>query len=90
MSEAVRAFIAKLPPGDGRVGCNYLLFAFNRGVEKDMDLAEFEREVAKIAKTSTVYGRRFIDNVDPKGVRAVYLDSFTPGSTPCSELAPLK
>jgi hypothetical protein len=91
MSEAIRAFIAKLPPGDGRVGCNYLLFAFNRGVEKDMELPEFEREVAKVTKTSTVYGRRFIDGVDVKGVRAVYLESFTPRSVPpCSELAPQK
>jgi hypothetical protein len=72
----VKDFLAKLPAGDDRVGCNYLWFAFEHNHPLAISLEEFEAAAARVWKTSTVYGVRFIEGVDAKEVRRFYLSVF--------------
>jgi hypothetical protein len=76
LDEEVRDFLAKLPAGDDRVGCNYLWFAFEHDHPIAITLAEFEAAAARVWKTSMVYGVRFIEGVDAKEVRRFYLSVF--------------
>ena len=72
----VKDFLAKLPAGDDRVGCNYLWFAFEHNHPLAISLEEFEAAVARVAPTSKVYGRLFVDGVDAKEVTRFYLSVF--------------
>jgi hypothetical protein len=76
LDEEVKEFLAKLPAGDDRVGCNYLWFAFEHDHPIAITLAEFEAASARVWKTSMVYGVRFIEGVDAKEVRRFYLEVF--------------
>jgi hypothetical protein len=72
----VRDFLSKLPAGGTRVGCNYIWFAFEHRRVEPCSLEEFEAAVARVAQTSTVYGRLFVEGVDAAEVRRVYLEVF--------------
>ena len=72
----VRDFLAKLPAGDDRVGCNYIWFAFEHHRTEPCSLGEFEAAVARLAPTSRVYGRLFVEGVDAAEVRRFYLSVF--------------
>ena len=76
LDEEVREFLAKLPAGEDRVGCNYLWFAFEHDHPIAITLGEFEAAAARVWKTSMVYGVRFIEDVDAKEVRRFYLEVF--------------
>lgn len=71
-----RDFLAKLPAGADRVGCNYLQFAFERSQPEPISLEEFEAAVARVAPTSKVYGRLFVEGVDAAGVMSFYRECF--------------
>jgi hypothetical protein len=72
----VRDFLAKLPAGGNRVGCNYIWFAFEHQRTEPCSLEEFESAVARVAPTSTVYGRLFVEGVDAAEVKRIYLEVF--------------
>jgi len=72
----VKDFLAKLPAGDDRVGCNYIWFAFEHHRTDPCSLEEFEAAVARVAPTSKVYGRLFVEGVDAAEVRRFYLSVF--------------
>jgi len=76
LDEEVRDFLAKIPAGDDRVGCNYIQFAFEHHRTEPCSLEEFEAAVARVAPTSKVYGRLFVEGVDAAEVRRVYLSVF--------------
>jgi hypothetical protein len=69
-------FVSRLPAGTDRVGCNYLRFAFERSQPESVSLEDFEAAVSRVAPTSNVYGRLFIEGVDAKEVRRFYLSVF--------------
>lgn len=72
----VRDFLAKLPAGGNRVGCNYIWFAFEHHRDEPCSLEEFEAAVARVAPTSKVYGRLFVEGVDAAEVKRFYLEVF--------------
>lgn len=72
----VKDFLAKLPTGDDRVGCNYLWFAFEHDHPIAISLEEFEAAANRVWKTSLVYGIRFVEGVDAKEVTRFYLSVF--------------
>jgi hypothetical protein len=76
LDEEVKDFLAKLPAGDDRVGCNYIQFAFEHRRTEPCSLEEFEAAVARVAPTSTVYGRLFVEGVDAAGVMSFYRECF--------------
>jgi hypothetical protein len=76
LDEEVRDFLAKLPAGEDRVGCNYIWFAFEHHRTEPCSLEDFEAAAARVAQTSTVYGRLFVEGIDAAEVRRVYLEVF--------------
>lgn len=72
----VMDFLAKLPAGGNRVGCNYIWFAFEHQRTESCSLEEFEAAVARAASTSKVYDRLFVEGVDAAEVRRFYLSVF--------------
>ena len=72
----VKDFLAKLPAGEDRVGCNYLRFAFEHDHPTAISLEEFEAAANRVWKTSLVYGVRFVEGVDAKEVTRFYLSVF--------------
>jgi hypothetical protein len=76
LDTAVADFVSRLPKGEGHVGCNYLWFAFEHDHPVIVSLEDFEASAARVTETSTVYGRRFIEGVDPMGVKSFYLGVF--------------
>lgn len=72
----VRDFLAKLPAGGNRVGCNYIWFAFEHHRTDPCSMEEFEAAVARVAPTSRVYGRLFVEGVDAVGVMSFYRECF--------------
>lgn len=75
LDTAVAEFVSRLPKGDGHVGCNYLCYAFER-THWWVSLEDFEAAASRVTQTSAIYGRQFIEGVDPEGVRAMYLECF--------------
>lgn len=76
LDTAVAGFVSHLPAGTDRVGCNYLQFAFERSQPEPISLEEFEAAVARVAPTSKVYGRLFVEGVDAAGVLSFYRECF--------------
>lgn len=73
----VKDFLAKLPAGGDRVGCNYLWFAFVHPRVEPCSIEEFEAAAARVAPTSKVYGRLFVEGVNAAEVRRFYLSVFS-------------
>lgn len=72
----VAEFLGRIPAGDGRIGCLFLWHAFEQQHPEPVSPEEFEDAASRVAKTTDVYGRRYIDGVDSVAAKALFLECF--------------
>lgn len=81
LDEAVAAFLDRLTPGDGSVGCLFLWYAFEHDHEGVVSEGDFEAACRRLGRTKTIYGRGYVTGVDEKATRQWFVAKFADTET---------